>query len=238
MKTYFNWSGGKDSSIALYRMMEAGNTPELLLTSVNTTHNRISMHGVRRELLEIQALETGIPLETLELPEQPDMNTYNTLMGEKMNDLKKRGFSKAVFGDIFLEDLKKYREEKLAEAGIKAVFPLWKEDTRSLAEYFIHTGFKAIIVCVNERWLDSSFCGRELDQAFLNDLPKNVDPCGENGEFHSYVYAGPVFRNNIPVKKGELVRRTYPVPANNDADNCYTTPVKEQYGFYFQDLLL
>lgn len=238
MKTYFNWSGGKDSSIALFRMMETGNTPELLLTSVNATHNRVSMHGVRRELLEIQAVETGIPLETLELPEQPDMNTYNTLMGEKMNGLKQRGFSKAVFGDIFLEDLKKYREEKLAAAGIEAVFPIWKEDTRSLAEYFINEGFKAIIVCVNERWLDSSFCGRELDHSFLNDLPPNVDPCGENGEFHSYVYAGPVFRNDISVKKGALVHRTYPAPSGNDADNCYTTPVKEQYGFYFQDLLL
>jgi len=229
-QAYMNWSGGKDSSLCLYRAMQSGfyNITQLL-TSVNAAHDRISMHGVRRSLLVAQAASIGIPLTTIELPEQPGMQEYETMMMQKVTELKQSGCTHAIFGDIFLEDLKLYREQKLSTTGIECVFPLWKINTTQLVREFIELGFKSIIVCVNEQYLDKSFCGRIIDHDFINDLPANVDPCGENGEFHSFVFNGPIFKTPISFTKGDIVYKTYTAPKNTSSTN--------DYGFYFCDLL-
>ncbi len=235
-KTYMNWSGGKDSALCLHSLLqEREHRIGCLLTSVNAVHNRISMHGVRRSLLEMQAASIGIPLRTIELPEQPGMNEYEEAMMKQVSALKKDGYTQAAFGDIFLEDLKKYREQKLKGLEIGCLFPLWKKSTRQLITDFIQAGFKAILVCVNEKYLDRSFCGRLIDESFVNDLPENVDPCGENGEYHSFVFAGPIFKHEIPFKQGAIVYRQYAAPANpNSAD---AMDQASTYGFYFCDLL-
>jgi len=235
--SYMNWSGGKDSSLCLYHILQDKRyTVDCLLTSVNAAHDRISMHGVRRALLEQQAESIGLPLQTIELPEQPGMQEYEQAMLEKVNRFRSRGYTHAVFGDIFLEDLKRYREEKLQSVGIQCVFPLWNTPTTQLMDQFLQLGFKAIVVCVNEKYLDKSFCGRIIDESFVRDLPAHVDVCGENGEFHSYVFDGPVFKHPIPFKKGEIVYRQYAAPQTN-ADTCNPMDNASEYGFYFCDLL-
>jgi uncharacterized protein (TIGR00290 family) len=238
IKSYMNWSGGKDSSLCLYKILQDENySIDTLLTSVNSAHDRISMHGVRRELLIRQSESLAIRLQTIELPEQPSMKEYEDIMMNKVLSLRNEGYSTSIFGDIFLEDLKKYREEKLSSLGIDSVFPLWKISTQQLMEEFLQLGFKAIIVCVNEQYLDKSFCGRIIDESFVRDLPSNVDVCGENGEYHSFVFDGPVFKNPISFIKGETVRRTYASPKKNIQDNCAMDTASE-YGFYFCDLLV
>lgn len=223
-----NWSGGKDSALCLYKALQAEQyNITQLLTSVNAAHNRISMHGVRRELLVKQAEAIGLPLETIELPEQPAMPEYEQAMLNKVRQLKQYGCTHAIFGDIFLEDLRAYRERQLQQQNIQCVFPLWKKDTTALVKEFIQLGFKSIIVCVNEHYLDKGFCGRVIDESFLADLPANVDPCGENGEFHSFVFEAPLFKQPIPVVKGDIVYKEYPAPVPGD----------KPYGFYFCDIL-
>lgn len=192
------------------------------------------MHGVRLQLIQAQAGSIGIPLSTLSLPEQPSMENFSRITSNKLVELRKEGFSHAVYGDIFLEDLKKYREEELKQAGFQPVFPLWQRDTTELAHEFIEAGFKAIVVCIKSDLLDKSFCGRILDHNFINDLPDNVDPCGENGEFHTFVFDGPVFRSPIPFTKGELVFREYKTPKKVDSHSKETDP--EKMGFWFCDL--
>ena len=237
IKSYMNWSGGKDSSLCLYRILRDKNySVEALLTSINAAHNRISMHGVRRELLIAQAVAIGLPLHTIELPEQPTMSEYEQVMMDKVSFFKDEGYCASVFGDIFLEDLKLYREKKLSAIGMDCVFPLWKISTAELMREFLSLGFKAVIVCVNEQYLDKSFCGRLIDESFINDLPPNVDVCGENGEYHSFVFDGPVFKYPVSFKKGEIVRRTYASPKTNDGNTCPTDTAPE-YGFYFCDLM-
>ncbi|MEX6691151.1 diphthine--ammonia ligase [Danxiaibacter flavus] len=231
--TYMNWSGGKDSSLCLYKAMQSRQYDfRYLLTSVNSTHDRISMHGVRRSLLEKQAESIGIPLQTIELPENPSMQSYEETMMKKVLNLKEAGCTHAMFGDIFLEDLRVYREQQLAKAGLSCIFPLWKQDTTVLLKEFIGLGFKAVIVCINEQYLSKEFCGRIIDEGFLNDLPSNVDPCGENGEFHSFVYDGPIFKKPIDFEKGEIVYRTYDAPSTAGVNE-----EKTSYGFYFCDLI-
>ncbi|MDR3717076.1 MAG: adenine nucleotide alpha hydrolase [Puia sp.] len=233
-KTYMNWSGGKDSALCLHRVLqENSHDVGCLLTSINTHHDRISMHGVRRELLEAQATAMNYPLETVELSEQPDMKEYEHAMNTRISSLRARGYSKALFGDIFLEDLKRYREQQLAAHGIECLFPLWKESTIALVREFIGLGFKAIIVCVNEKYLDRSFCGRLIDETFLADLPANADPCGENGEYHSFVFEGPVLKYPIPFQKGDIVRRQYADPGNTAGHDS----LNGDLGFFFADLL-
>jgi uncharacterized protein (TIGR00290 family) len=235
VQAYMNWSGGKDSALCLYKALEAKQfNISHLLTSMNTAHNRISMHGVRRALLDAQAKAIGIPLTTLELPEQPNMSVYEEAMMQKVNELKHSGCTHAIFGDIFLEDLKKYREKKLGEVGVDCVFPLWKKDSKDLVKEFIYQGFKSIVVCINEKYLDKSFCGRIIDESFLNDLPGHVDPCGENGEFHSFVFEAPVFKDPIMFVKGDIVYKKYTAPKNADDDIPSNAP---DYGFYFCDLM-
>lgn len=214
--------------MALHQLLQDKNySVEKLLTSVNAYHNRVSMHGLRRELLEAQIKETGLPAMTIELPEQPDMPEYERQMINAVSQLKNEAFTHTAFGDIFLEDLRKYREEQLHKYNIKAVFPLWKKDTRELFRYFMENGFKAIAVCVNGSLLDKSFAGRLLDESFLNDLPDNVDPCGENGEFHTFCFDGPVFKKPVDFSIGEKTYREYDTP--NDAGM--------KTGFWFCDLL-
>lgn len=228
-----NWSGGKDSAMALHKVQQQGINVKALVTSVNTATNRISMHGVRRELLEAQAASIDLPLYTVELPEMPDMKTYEEAVRQMHRRLAAEGFTHAVFGDIFLEDLKAYREELLFEDGLECLFPLWKRDAKALMKSFAAEGFQAVIVCVNSAVLDKSFCGRLLDEAFVIDLPANVDGCGENGEYHSFVFDGPVFSRPIAFKKGEVVFKEYAAPAAND---CFTARGAKA-GFWFQDLL-
>jgi uncharacterized protein (TIGR00290 family) len=237
-KTYINWSGGKDSAFALYLIQQQKKyRVDKLLTNVNAAYNQISMHGVRRELLEAQAIAAGIPLTTIELPEQPDMLVYETLLNTKLKELKAEGFTHTIFGDIFLQDLRRYREDKLRIVDIVPLFPLWKIDTNKLVNEFIEQGFKTIVVCVNEKFLDKSFCGRIINKQFIEDLPANVDPCGENGEFHTFVFDGPVFKNPIAITKGEMVYKEYKTPAKlNDHCNQPIGETETPYGFWFCDL--
>jgi uncharacterized protein (TIGR00290 family) len=233
-RAYFNWSGGKDSALALWEVLKGKEfRVEYLLTSMNSFHDRVSMHGIRRNLLEAQASSLNISLTTIELPEEPSMAEYETALIDKVNRIKEQGITHSIFGDIFLEDLKIYREQKLASIGIQCVFPIWKRDTKNLIREFLDEGFKAIVVCINGKFLDKGFCGRIIDENFLNDLPSTVDACGENGEFHSFVYDGPVFKYPIPFVKGEIVYKEYKAPENL---NDISGPGKN-YGFYFCDLL-
>ncbi|WP_281235496.1 diphthine--ammonia ligase [Flavobacterium gelatinilyticum] len=234
-KALFNWSSGKDSALSLYKILQNPDFKiECLLTSVNQQHQRISMHGVRTELLKAQAESIGIPLKIMEIPEMPTMEDYEKVMTETLTELKNQGITHSVFGDIFLEDLRKYREEQLAKIGFEGVFPLWKIPTHDLIQEFISLGFKTIVVCVNEQFLDKSFVGRIIDQDFINDLPKNVDVCGENGEFHTFAFDGPVFSKPIDFEIGEIVYRKYEKPKNQDSSDSSGT---SDYGFWFCDLI-
>lgn len=234
----FNWSGGKDSSLALYYILKENKyNIKSLLTSVNSAYGRISMHGVRQELLEEQAFQLGIPLHKLMLPEQPDMTEYENIMKETLEKFKKHQVSHSIFGDIFLEDLRKYREEKLATMSFEGVFPLWKKDTTELMHEFLELGFKTIVVCVDAQKLDKSFAGRIIDQQFLDDLPKNVDPCGENGEFHTFCFDGPIYKQAIRYEVGETVFREYKSPKSDSKDDVCSLPDNKNMGFWFTDLL-
>jgi uncharacterized protein (TIGR00290 family) len=236
MKAFMNWSGGKDSSLALYHILKDKSIEtNLLFTNVNSAHNRVSMHGLRRDLLLAQSRSIGLPLYTAELPEAPSMTDYEEEMNKQVGILKERGYTKAVYGDIFLEDLKKYREEQMTALGMKCIFPLWKKDTRELMQEFLDLGFKAIVICVNGAFLDPSFCGRIIDQSFVDDLPAGVDPCGENGEYHSFVFDGPIFSHPVLFQGGDIVTRSYPAP-KDEKNNCFATAAPNNE-FYFKDLL-
>lgn len=209
-KVLFNWSGGKDSSLCLYKLINSREYEICsLLTTVNEEKGRVSMHGIREELLRNQASEIALPLNCIMLPDKIDMEEYNRIMTNSLQLYREKGIRCSVFGDIFLENLRSYREEKLHEAGMKAIFPLWKKSTDKLAYEFIDLGFKAIISSIDGNKLDKSFVGREYDQQFLQDLPENVDPCGEYGEFHTFVYDGPIFDNPVSLKKGKVVQKIY-----------------------------
>ena len=204
----FCWSGGKDSALALHSLLQ---NPAYevtgLLTTVTEGFDRISMHGVRRELLQRQAVSIGLPVEEVRIPPNCPDTVYEARMAETLQRFRDRGVSHVAFGDIFLEDLRAYRESKLLQAEMKALFPIWKVDSRELVTRFLGNGFRAIAVCIDPRKLDTSFAGRELNAAFFRDLPADVDPCGENGEFHTFVIAGPIFRHSIGVQVGEIVER-------------------------------
>ncbi|MGB0896514.1 MAG: diphthine--ammonia ligase [Flavobacteriaceae bacterium] len=237
-KAVFNWSGGKDSALALhYTLQNKDYQIETLLTSVNDKFDRISMHGVRSELLRQQALELKLPLQELRLPEQPTMSEYNTLLSEMNSKFKAQGITHSVFGDIFLEDLKTYREQQLANVGINAHFPLWKRNTAELIHEFIDLGFKTIVVCTKSELLGEEFVGKVITKDFLKELPKNVDPCGENGEFHTFVYDGPIFNNPINFDIGETIVKTYEAPKSKE-DACFSSkPSTTTIGFHFCDLI-
>jgi uncharacterized protein (TIGR00290 family) len=204
----FCWSGGKDSAMALHALLQRADVRvTALLTTVTETYDRISMHGVRRELLVQQAESIGLPLHEVRIPPQCVNPIYEARMEEALRIHYAGGVRTVAFGDIFLEDLRAYREKNLARVGMTALFPIWKRDTRELIREFHVNRFRAIAVCVDPKVLDRSFAGRELDDAFFRDLPTGVDPCGENGEFHTFVFDGPIFRKPIPVRVGEIVER-------------------------------
>ena len=240
-KALFNWSGGKDSALTLFKLQQSQDYEiACLLTSISQKYQRISMHGVRVELLEEQAESIGIPLVKMEIPDMPSMEVYEETMRNMLSNLKEEGISTSIFGDIFLEDLRAYRENKLAELDFKGVFPLWNQPTDRLIREFLDLGFKTITTCVNEKYLDKSFVGRVIDEDFLKDLPSNVDPCGENGEFHTFVYEGPIFSKPIEFEKGEIVLRKYEAPkTKNERDKWFSHKKEdpEKYGFWNCDLI-
>jgi uncharacterized protein (TIGR00290 family) len=207
-KVLFTWSGGKDSAVALYELQKTHDYEiSALLTTLTESYNRISMHGVKNILLEQQVESLGLPVEKIYIKKNESNEEYEAKMKDKLMHYRSRGVLSVVFGDIFLEDLRKYREENLSKIGMKGIFPIWRRDTTALAHTFIDLGFKAVITCVDSNILDKIFVGRDFDERFLSELPSNVDPCGENGEFHSFVYDGPMFRKRIIHKKGKIILR-------------------------------
>lgn len=229
-KAIFNWSGGKDSALALYHVLKDGDFDiTQLVTTVNSKYDRISMHGVRNELLIAQGLEIGLPINRILLPEKPSMEDYDAIMKEQFAEINNQKITHSIFGDIFLEDLREYRENRLKEVGLKGVFPLWKRDTTELVHEFIDLGFKTMLVCCNAELLGNDFVGRVIDKDLLKDLPKNVDPCGENGEFHTFVFDGPIFKNPIKFELGEKTYREYEISKDDNSNK----PV----GFHFCDLI-
>jgi uncharacterized protein (TIGR00290 family) len=204
----FCWSGGKDSCMALRELRrDPLRKVVALLTTVTEGFDRISMHGVRRVLLERQAEALGLPLEIVTIPPKCSGPEYESRMEAMLLTWKKRGVTDVAFGDIFLEDLREYREKNLARIGMKTLFPIWKQPTDKLVRKFVALGFRAITVCVDPKILNESFVGREIDDAFLSALPAAADPCGENGEFHSFVYDGPEFSAPVPFSVGDKVLR-------------------------------
>jgi len=204
----FCWSGGKDSAMALHALLQQGDVRvTALLTTVTEGYERISMHGVRRELLERQAESIGLPLHEVRIPPQCVNPVYEARMEQALRVHYNAGVRRVAFGDIFLEDLRAYREKNLAHIGMTALFPIWKRDTRELICAFHAAGFRAMAVCIDGKILGREFAGRELDESFFKDLPANADPCGENGEFHTFVFDGPIFQSPIPVRTGEIVNR-------------------------------
>ncbi|MDE1852306.1 MAG: adenine nucleotide alpha hydrolase [Thaumarchaeota archaeon] len=213
-----SWSGGKDSSLAFYELSKSNDFKIVsLLTTLTRDFDRISMHGVRRDLLDEQAKRLGLPLEEVWITKGAPNSEYESEMSKALSKHYSKGVRHVVFGDLFLEDIRRYREDKLSTMNMSGIFPLWKKDTRKLASFFIEHRFRAMVCTVDPKALDPSFCGREFDNSFLSDLPAGVDPCGENGEFHTFVYAGPIFDKEIAIRRGEVVLRD---------------------GFYFADILL
>jgi uncharacterized protein (TIGR00290 family) len=200
------WSGGKDSALALY---EARRQYDIvaLLTTITEEYDRISMHGVRTALLDQQATSIGHPLHRVGIPPVCVNDVYEQRMREAMERYVRQGVRTVVCGDLFLEDIRRYREEKLALVGMTPVFPLWGRDTRKLARAFLDLGFRAVLCCVDGEKLDGNFAGREYDERLLAELPAPVDPCGENGEFHTFVFDGPLFANRVPFEVGSRVLR-------------------------------
>ncbi|WP_046757653.1 Dph6-related ATP pyrophosphatase [Kordia jejudonensis] len=236
-KAYFNWSTGKDSSLALYYMLQEKEfNIAKLVTTVNKDYERVSMHGLREALLDAQVERLQLPLQKIYFPAEVSMSSYDATMKNATQKLVAENFTHGIFGDIFLEDLRSYREKKLQEVGITGVFPLWKKDTKTLLKEFIHLGFKAITVCVNANLLDKSFVGRIIDEDFINDLPDTVDPCGENGEFHTFVFDGPLFSSPIEFAIGEKVLKTY-TSSEKDEDTCGTDDSAWDTAFWYCDLL-
>jgi uncharacterized protein (TIGR00290 family) len=203
-----SWSGGKDSALALHALQASeGFEPAGLLTTITEGYDRISIHGVRRELLERQAESIGLPLHTVLIPQDCTNEIYEDRLAAVLLQLQRTGLRHIVFGDLFLEDLRAYRERQMAALGFESVFPLWMSDTTALSRRFIHRGFQAVLVCVDTDVLDPVFAGRAFDEELLRDLPADVDPCGENGEFHTFAHAGPIFRTPIGIKLGRVEGR-------------------------------
>lgn len=242
-KVIFCWSGGKDSALCLHHILKSGRYEVLcLLTTVNEEYQRVSMHGVRTSLLEQQAEAIGLPLEKVFVSRGGSNTEYEERMSAALLKYKALGAETVIFGDIFLEDLRRWREDNLAKIGMKALFPLWKRDTRELIEEFLALGFGSVICCVNDAWLDETAVGRNIGAEFIRELPPEVDPCGENGEFHSFAFAGPIFRKPLHFKVGEKVYRPleWITPSGSVASSGTVCPASAQSrtkGFWFCDLL-
>jgi uncharacterized protein (TIGR00290 family) len=238
-KSFLSWSSGKDASFALLRLLESGIKPDLLLTTVNKDFKRVSMHGLRIELLERQAESIGIPLLKIPLDKDVSMETYNRIMHETLTRLAAQGFTKAYFGDIFLEDLKQFRIEQMQKIGMEAEFPVWGYETSQMAREIIDHDIQAVVVTVSAKKLDSSYVGREFDGRFLCDLPSDVDKCGENGEFHTFVYNAPFFKSPIDFIIGEKIYREYGKCTGNDRKNFNRNRKQTNWdtGFWYVDLI-
>jgi uncharacterized protein (TIGR00290 family) len=236
IKCIFNWSGGKDSALALYYCLQ---NPELdikyLVTTINDAVDRISMHGVRTELLIEQAESIGIPLHQVRLPEMPGMAEYDAIMRKTMERFRGEGITHAIFGDIFLQDLKNYRDARLSEAGMTGIYPLWQRDTRELIDEFMSLGFGTVIACTQERL--ERIAGKEITKELITSLPVDVDVCGENGEFHTFAFKGPIFQKEIAYKVGEKVFKEYAAPRDT-GDTCFSSTPQKPAGFWYCDLLL
>lgn len=207
-KVLFSWSGGKDSALALHTLQQCGDYEvAALLTTVTRDFDRICMHGVRRSLLEQQAESLGFALEKIYISENASNKEYESVMRKVLAKYQSAGVTSVVFGDVFLEELREYREEKLSTIGMKGLFPIWKKDTAELACTFINLGFRGVITSADSHLLDSILVGRDFDEQFLSMLPFAVDPCGENGEFHSFVHDGPVFQHPIVHTPGQVILR-------------------------------
>ena len=218
-KVVLSWSGGKDSALALHELRRDQRYEVVsLLTTVAAEYDRVSHHGVRAELLEVQAQAVGLPLKKLSICTQATnpcrtedndgvMQEYERLMMQTMLEYKAAGVLNVAFGDIFLQDLRAYRERNLTRLGMKGVFPIWQQDTSELVRRFIDLGFRAYLTCVDAKKLGETFAGRSLDAGLIRDLPADVDPCGENGEYHSFVFAGPIFRKPVRVRVGDVIQR-------------------------------
>ena len=244
------WSGGKDSGLALDRVRRSGAYEvRALITTVNAEFRRVSMHGVREELIDLQSEAIGIAAHKMYVGGRGSNDDYVPALCAALESFKDRGITNVIFGDIFLEDLRRWRESLLAGLGMTGVFPLWGEDTRALAREFIDRRFKAIVCCTNDAHLTQSDVGRALDAAFFRELPAGVDPCGENGEYHSFVYDGPVFRRPVTFEIGETVYRPLePALTDNSsvaptASSSVVIPIPAACGptttkgFWFVDLL-
>lgn len=239
-KIIFCWSGGKDSALALYRILQCGRYEvAALLTTCNEHFQRVSMHGVRLELLEQQAESIGLPLEKIFVSQRSSNEEYQQKMSGCLLAHKARGVTACAFGDIFLEDLKRWREENLAKIGLRGIFPLWKIDSHDLIREFFALGFRTAICCVNDAYLGEDAVGRNVDAGFIASLPPEVDPCGENGEFHSFAFAGPIFKQPVKFKVGEKVYRPIEVTHPSDPNSSYVCPsaTRRTKGFWFCDLL-
>ncbi len=231
----FCWSGGKDSSYALYKVQQENQYEiKYLLSTINGNNKRLSMHGIREELIEAQANSIGIPLLKVYVYEASNAG-YENQMRETLLQVKSEGINTVLFGDIFLEDLREYRENKMKELGMQCEFPLWKMDTAHIIKDFVQKGFKTYLCCVNEDYLDESQVGKLIDGDFIKELPATVDPCGENGEFHTYCFEGPIFQQKITVTTGEKIYKPFNIPAST-----HPTPVKDPYtkGFWYCDIHL
>jgi uncharacterized protein (TIGR00290 family) len=208
LKAWLAWSGGKDSAWALHTVRQSGEFDIVaLLTTINRTHSRVAMHAVRESLVELQAAAAGLPLVKVFISAICRNEDYEQAMSIVMSRARAERVLRVVFGDLFLEGIRAYRERQLASCGMTGVFPLWRNDTRKLAEEMLAAGLSARITCVDPAKLDRSFAGRRFDAEFLAALPPGVDPCGENGEFHTFACAGPMFREPVPVTVGEVVER-------------------------------
>jgi uncharacterized protein (TIGR00290 family) len=222
-----NWSGGKDCSFALFKLR--AEEPDLnirLLTTFDEQQRKVSMHGTGEKFIDRQAESLGLDLHKVFLPAMPGNHTYEKIMRESWENLKSEGFEYSVFGDIFLEELRSYREKMSAKMDIKALFPLWLKDTKQLAGEFIDSGFKAVIISASDQFFDKDVLGTGFDRNFLNRLPDEVDACGENGEFHTFVYDGPGFKSPVRFSFGETVIKKFPSPVK----------ANEEAGFWFLDL--
>src|SRR6266478_2014682 len=234
------WSGGKDSALALHKILQTGCYEIAALVTTCSEHfQRVSMHGVRLELLEEQAKAIGLPLEKVFVSQRSSNEEYQHKMSACLLAHKARGVTACAFGDIFLEDLKRWREENLAKAGLRGIFPIWKIDSRELIREFFALGFGTAICCVNDAYLGEDAVGRNLDADFIASLPPEVDPCGENGEFHSFAFDGPIFKQPVKFKVGEKVYRPLEVMHPRDSDASYVCPSgsRRTKGFWFCDFL-
>lgn len=208
MRALLSWSSGKDSAHALHVLRRDGDVEVVgLLTTLNAEANRVAMHAVRRVLLEAQAEAAGLPLFVVSIPYPCPNAEYEAAMAKVLDAARTQGIGGVAFGDLFLEDVRRYREERMASSGLLPLFPLWSRPTRELAFEMLASGLRARLTCVDPRAVSPAFAGREFDHALLASLPPGVDPCGENGEFHTFAWDGPMFRHPVPVRGGEVVAR-------------------------------